>query len=347
MTKNEMTDAGLTLPVGTVDDAREWSGRTSDTRFADERINESMVRLFASVLEDANPSYWEERFADQTWGGLLGPPGMLLTWKMPALWTPDRDDPTPPIYGLEVPLPAEKDMLLLIETESTFERPMFVGDRLTWQETILRVSDEKETRVGTGHFVTSEATFHNQDGEHIADNTATIFRHERPDRSVDTGMPYARGRRSVDADTTPPPRDRYHSRLPGENAVGDTVPSFELPVTYERVIQNVAATREFLLPGLYDPEYARSQGNETVFLNAIALHGLLDRLATDWAGPEWRVVGRSMRILGSAVAGECLVGTGDVTAVDDGTVTIEAMISVRDGEPVCEGAVGLEQGSDW
>lgn len=135
--------------------------------------------------------------------------------------------------------------------------------------------------------------------------------------------------------------------MPDEDAVGDMVPSFELPVTYERVIRNVAATREFLLPGLYDPEYARSQGNETVFLNAIALHGLLDRLATDWAGPEWRVVGRSMRILGSAVAGECLVGNGDITAVDDGTVTIEATISVRDGDPVCEGTVSLERSSGW
>lgn len=341
-----MAGAGFALPTGSVNDARDWIGCTSDTQFADEEINESMTRLYASVLEDANPSFWDEGFASRTWGSLLAPPGMLLTWKMPALWTPDRDAPTPPIYGLEVPLPAEKDMLLLIETESTFERPMFVGERLNWQSTILSVSEEKETRVGTGHFVTSEATFYNQDGDHVAENTATIFRYEQPEGAVDSETPYAKGRRSVDADVTPPLADRYESRTPEDISGDETVTSFELPVTYERVIRNVASTREFLLPGLYDPEYARAQGNETIFLNAIALHGLLDRLATDWTGPAWRIIGRSMRILGSAVAGECLVVDGDVTTIDDRTVTIEATISVRDGGPVSEGTVSLERSSD-
>ena len=35
------------------------------TRFADEPVNGPMIRLYASVLEDGNPAYWDERFADR------------------------------------------------------------------------------------------------------------------------------------------------------------------------------------------------------------------------------------------------------------------------------------------
>lgn len=343
---NETAGPGLDLPVGPADEAADWIGRTSETRFANEPINAPMIRLYASVLEDGNPCYWDERFAERTWGGMPAPPGMLLTWKMPPLWTPTDDDHPTPIYGLDVPLPAEKDMLLFIESETTFQRPMVVGDRLNWQGTILDVSEEKETGLGIGHFVTSEATFHDGSGDRIAESTSTIFRYEQPEGSVGGEAPYARGRRSVESASESPSGERYRSRSPEEVAVGDSVASFEFPVPYERVIRNVAATREFVLPGLYDPEYARRQGNETIFLNAIGLHGLFDRLATDWAGPEWRVVDRSMRLLGSAVAGECLVVDGSVAAVEDGRVTIDATIAERDGDPVCDGTVGIERAPD-
>lgn len=342
-----MTDGepavGLELPSGTVDEATEWIGRTSETRFAPEPINGPMIRLYASVLEDGNPRFWDERFADRTVGGVTAPTGMLLTWKMPPLWTPSGDEASAPIYGLDVPLPAEKDMLLFIESETTFERPLFVGDRLNWQATIRDVSEEKATRLGTGHFVTSEARFHDQAGERVAESTSTIFRHERSGGTVDRETPYAEGRRHVEAEPAAPDLDRYRSLAFEEISAGDALPSFQFSVPYERVIQNVAATREFILPGLHDPEYARSQGNESIFLNAIALHGLLGRLATDWAGPAWRVIGRSMRILGSAVAGKRLVIEGEVTAVEDGIVSIEASIAERDGDPVCEGTVRIRR----
>jgi acyl dehydratase len=342
-----MTDGepavGLELPTGTFDEATEWIGRTSETRFAPEPINGLMIRLYASVLEDGNPRFWNERYADRTVGGVTAPEGMLLIWKMPPLWTPGGDAGPAPIFGLDVPLPAEKDMLLFIGSESTFERPLFVGDLLNWQATFLDVSEEKETRLGTSHFVTSEARFHDQTGERVAESTSTIFRYERSGATVDREAPYAEGRRDVEAEPAASDRDRYRCLALEEVSAGDPVPSFQFPVPYEWVIRNVAATREFILPGLHDPEYARNQGNETIFLNAIALHGLMDRLATDLAAPAWHVVSRSMRILGSAVAGERLVVEGEVTAVEGGIISMEASIVERDGDPVCEGTVSIRR----
>ena len=44
------------------------------------------------------------------------------------------------------------------------------------------------------------------------------------------------------------------------------------------------------------------------------LAGFADRIATDWAGPESRVVRRKMRLTGSIYAGDTMVGRGRVVA---------------------------------
>lgn len=44
-------------------------------------------------------------------------------------------------------------------------------------------------------------------------------------------------------------------------------------------------------------------------------HGLLNRLATDGTGSEWRFFERSIRILESALWGECWVIEGEVAAI--------------------------------
>ena len=63
-------------------------------------------------------------------------------------------------------------------------------------------------------------------------------------------------------------------------------------------------------PGHFDPDYAESQGHPTIFVNTMHLAGFADRIATDWAGPESRVVRRKMRLTGSIYAGDTMVGRG-------------------------------------
>jgi acyl dehydratase len=96
-----------------------------------------------------------------------------------------------------------------------------------------------------------------------------------------------------------------------------TVP-VELPevvdhISYQRVVENAGATWDYF-PGHFDPAYARSQGNPTIYVNTMHLAGFADRVATDWAGPGSRVVRRSMRLLGSIFAGDTMVGRGRVVA---------------------------------
>lgn len=84
------------------------------------------------------------------------------------------------------------------------------------------------------------------------------------------------------------------------------------PVSYERVIMNPGATWDYF-PGHFDPDYARAQGQPTIYLNTMHLAGFVDRAVTQWAGPLSRVVRRSMSLAGSVYAGDTMTARRRVT----------------------------------
>ncbi len=122
---------------------------------------------------------------------------------------------------------------------------------------------------------------------------------------------------------------------------------FDLPevsdeITYQRVVMNSGATWDYF-PGHFDPSYAESQGHPTIFVNTMHLAGFADRVATDWAGPDSRVVHRKMRLIGSIYAGDTMVGRGRVvakrhdTTVDPPRYLLDLQIEVTNqrGELCC------------
>jgi acyl dehydratase len=94
-------------------------------------------------------------------------------------------------------------------------------------------------------------------------------------------------------------------------AVGADLPEVVDEITYQRVVMNAGATWDYV-PWHYDPEYARSNGHPTIFVNTMHLAGFVDRIATEWAGPYARVVRRRVTLAGSIYAGDSMVGRGRV-----------------------------------
>ena len=122
---------------------------------------------------------------------------------------------------------------------------------------------------------------------------------------------------------------------------------FELPevrdeISYQRVVMNSGATWDYF-PGHFDPGYAESQGHPTIFVNTMHLAGFADRIASDWAGPDSRVVRRKMKLIGSIYAGDTMVGRGRVvakrhdTTVDSPRYLLDLQIEVTNqrGELCC------------
>ena len=167
------TTSGYSLPLGTLAEARAMVGRRTAPRRAEAEVSWGMVKHFCAMTHDANPSYWDPSFATSQWGGLVAPPAMLMTWLMPVEWSPTSASPEP-MLPARVPLPGAS--MVNGSNDTTYFLPVLVGDRLTVEEELVSVSEEKSTRLGVGHFVETLSVYRNQDGTVVAEVRNTLFR---------------------------------------------------------------------------------------------------------------------------------------------------------------------------
>jgi uncharacterized protein len=148
-------------------------GYTTPVRFGQVEVNEAMIRHYAAMVEDPNPSYWDREFATAQWGDIVAPPGMLMTWLIPIEWQPAGGRPVP-LLTAQVPLPG--DTFLNASNDTELLEPIRLGDHLNVVEELMEVSDEKRTALGRGHFVTTLSTYRRQDGKVVARSTNVLFR---------------------------------------------------------------------------------------------------------------------------------------------------------------------------
>lgn len=150
---------------------RALIGRESEPRDAPYVINDAMTHFWCEMVEDANPIYFDPSYARTTWlGDTFAPPPMLLTWMIAPVWP-------------EVPRETAISRLALDDCPATvavnavqeYMIPLRYGDRLASTTRIDSISDEKTTRLGTGHFVSTVDTFRNQRGDIVGTHTFTLF----------------------------------------------------------------------------------------------------------------------------------------------------------------------------
>lgn len=117
-------------------------------------------------------------------------------------------------------------------------------------------------------------------------------------------------------------------------AVGDEITPVSIPVTYKRVCLNAAATWDWF-PGHHDPEYARSQGQRTIYLSTLFFHGFIDRGLGDWAGPDALLRRRKISMIRSIYPGQTATLTGRVIGKREvngtGLIDLELMVSSEEG----------------
>jgi uncharacterized OB-fold protein/acyl dehydratase len=118
-----------------------------------------------------------------------------------------------------------------------------------------------------------------------------------------------------------------------EVAVGDRLPMCSIPLTTTLVVAGAIATRDYT-PVHHDVAVARREGSKDVFLNINTSVGLIQRVVSDWAGPE--AIFRSIRTrLGApGYPGDLLTFSGGVTGLDEasGGVTVALRASDSYGD---------------
>jgi acyl dehydratase len=127
-------------------------------------------------------------------------------------------------------------------------------------------------------------------------------------------------------------------RYAEEVEVGAALPSVEDEITYRRVIMNPATTWDYF-PGHHDPDYARAQGQPTIYVNTMHFLGFVDRMISEWAGPRSFLVRRKVSTHLSIYAGDTMVGRGQVVGIQreerDGRVRhladLELSVANQDG----------------
>ena len=161
-----------TMPVLT-ENHRAMIGKETAPQPLPEAVNIAMARHWCEMVEDANPIYFDADYVRDTWlEEPFAPPTMLFTWKMAPVW-PERGEVSA-LSGLEL---EGCTLTLAVNAMQEYEQPLHYGDALTVTSKISAISDEKTTRLGTGHFITTTDTFRNQRDEVVGTHSFTLFRY--------------------------------------------------------------------------------------------------------------------------------------------------------------------------
>jgi len=111
-------------------------------------------------------------------------------------------------------------------------------------------------------------------------------------------------------------------------AVGERLPGFEKHFSQIDLVAYGAATWDWHRLH-YDLEYARSKNLPGTLVDGQAFGALFARAAMDWAGPKAFVSRLSFKMKSMAFAGDTLVGSGEVVAVEPDVAGVRVTLSQR------------------
>ena len=144
---------------------------------APDEVNVPMIRHWCEAMGDTNPVYLDaEAAAASNHGGLVAPPAMLQAWVMAGINGPSRDTDGP--YEQLTNLLATRGFTSVVATncEQTYDRYLRPGDRLSMVTTITDVSAQKDTALGTGHFITTQQDYVDANGQRVGSMVFRIIR---------------------------------------------------------------------------------------------------------------------------------------------------------------------------
>lgn len=139
---------------------------------APDPVNQPMIRHWVAAFEDANPVYTDpEAAASSRFGRIVAPPVMLQTWTMatPIITGIAERGGAPTELGGESVMSVFEEAgysgTLASNSEFEIERYLHLGEVVSAQTLVETISDEKQTRLGPGFFVTWVTVYTDEAGE--------------------------------------------------------------------------------------------------------------------------------------------------------------------------------------
>ncbi len=175
------------------------------TTCARDPVNQAMIRHWCDAVGDTNPVYTDPMAAAASaHGGIVAPPTMLQAWIMPGL--APRAAGAAPGWRRVFELLDEAGFTSIVATNcrQEYRRYLRPGDLVCVSSSLAAVSEEKQTALGRGHFVTQRMTFHDKHGEIVGSMEFRMLKFEpRPAAAAPSrpGASLRRPRPAVNQDT--------------------------------------------------------------------------------------------------------------------------------------------------
>src|ERR1700744_5213613 len=114
---------------------------------------------------------------------------------------------------------------------------------------------------------------------------------------------------------------------------GTTLPELKIYGDPTFIISTAIATRDFQ-DVHHDRDLAQAKGSKDIFVNILTDTGLVQRFLTDWAGPTALIKSIGLRLGVPWYAYDTIPFCGEVTAVDDGLISVKVVGSNSLGDHV-------------
>jgi len=153
-----------------VEELRAAVGRKGTPSPPRDPVNQPMIRHWCDAMDDRNPVYVDPSAAEKSvHGGIVAPPAMLQAWGMiglaPAALRPSGEDTSRGVYArLDA---AGFTSVVATDCGHEYARYLRQGDEPIATASVVDVSDEKQTALGVGHFVTTRTEYHARGGEYL------------------------------------------------------------------------------------------------------------------------------------------------------------------------------------
>jgi uncharacterized OB-fold protein/acyl dehydratase len=151
---------------------KAFEGKEIDSLVAPDPVNQAMIRHWVEAMGDTNPVYTDPQAAAASiHGQIIAPPTMLQAWTMQGIHGNRRDDGSassnPQTALLKLLESAGFVGVVATNCDQEYDRMLHLGDHLMTRAVIDSVSEEKQTGLGVGHFVTTRIEYLTLDGEPV------------------------------------------------------------------------------------------------------------------------------------------------------------------------------------
>lgn len=300
-------------------DFSELIGRSAPFNTARDEVNLPMIRRWCDVMGEHNPVYTDPAFAaSSVFGGIIAPIAMLDVWDKPGIIF-ERDDSNPQSVALTALDGEGFTSTVAVNSDLEQSRPLRPGELVHSVLTLEDISPEKQTGLGTGHFVTSRIRYLVGD-EVVGSVLFRVLKFKPGTGRTAPGAP---------AEAPAPPTGptemarRETTRTIGEVAAEEALPDLAIPLTATLIIGGALMTLDYF-DGHHDRDMAVQRGSKDIFMNIHTALGLVQRYVSDWAGPEARWRNIKARLGASNYPGDTMVLSGNVVSADpdSGVITV-------------------------